>query len=219
MLQIVFLLLALSALIAGLFLLRIGLLVVTIRGESMYPTLQHGDRILVLRRWLAGNPRKGQVVVFDLAAGLEEQKLSADLQEACYVKRVVAVAGETFSAKLFANALPEIELAARRKPAQTASQVESWQIPSKHLFVCGDNEEQSIDSRMWGPLPLSNVLGMMVMKLPEKDHTPMPTRSRIRQKIIEGSGHKLRNGRRIASAMWQMSLLAFQAQPKGRCAH
>ena len=171
MLQIVFLLSPLSVLIAGFFLLRIGFLVVTIRGESMYPTLQHGDRILVLRRWLAGNPHKGQVVVFALAAGPEEQKLSVDLQEACYIKRVVAVAGETFSAKLSANALAEIEIAARRRPAQTASQVESWQIPSKHLFVCGENEEQSIDSRMWGPLPLSNVLGMMVMKLPAGHHS------------------------------------------------
>lgn len=165
MLQIVLLFSPLFMLIAGLLLLRTGLLVVTIRGQSMHPTFQHGDRILVLRRWLAGRPRKGQVIVLTPVMVPVEQPIFAEFREACYVKRIVATAGETFSATLYANALPEIVLASRKRPAQLSSQVESWQIPDDHVFVCGDNYEESIDSRSWGPLPLRNVRGMMVMKL------------------------------------------------------
>lgn len=171
MLQIILIVVPLCLFLASLFLLRTGLLVVTVHGQSMVPALQQGDRILVVRRWLAGRPRKGQVVVFAITAGPKEPDLAPDLREACYVKRVVATAGETFSATLFANALPEIMIGSRRRPAQTPDQVQSWSIPQGHLFVCGDNEEQSIDSRMWGPLPLSHVLGTMVVKMPASQRT------------------------------------------------
>lgn len=170
MVLIVLLFSLLVLLLAGL-LLRTGLLVITIQGQSMSPTLEPGDRILLVRRWLAGRLRKGQVVMVTLDAASDKPGDSSERWEASYyVKRVVATAGETFSAVLYANAFWEIVPgetvpASRIRPAQSPSQVEHWQIPEDHVFVCGDHWEGSIDSRSWGPLPLSSVLGIMVMKL------------------------------------------------------
>src|SRR4051812_32445848 len=74
-------------------LLRTSLLVVTVQGDSMAPTLHQGNRVLVLRRWLAGRPRKGQIVVV-VPPG--EVSMSSPR---FYMKRVVATAGECFSAQ------------------------------------------------------------------------------------------------------------------------
>ena len=32
-------------------------------------------------------------------------------------------------------------------------------LPDGHVFMMGDNRDHSFDSRAWGPVPLSNVLG------------------------------------------------------------
>jgi signal peptidase I len=165
--QIVLTLIVLVGLTAGLFwLLRASLLVVTVYGQSMFPTLQHGDRILVRRPWLADYLLKGQIVVVTLDTQPGQQEAFPSSPGNCYVKRVVATAGESFSAKLSINTHREKEPGARWMTGRTPSQVACWQIPGKHIFVCGDNEGESIDSRSWGPLPRRNVLGIMMMKLP-----------------------------------------------------
>lgn len=87
-------LLLLVLLIASLLLLRTGLLIITVDGQSMSPTLQPGDRVLVLRHWIAGHPRKGQIVVVTFANQSETRNSSASLRETLYIKRVVASAGE-----------------------------------------------------------------------------------------------------------------------------
>jgi peroxiredoxin len=52
------------------------------------------------------------------------------------------------------------------QPLEETPQAEqTWQIPPGHVFVCGDQHEQSIDSRTWGPLPQCQVRGVVVLKL------------------------------------------------------
>jgi signal peptidase I len=149
---------------AGLLLLRTGLLITTVNGQSMSPTLRHGDRVLVVRRWMVGRPRKGQIVVITFASRSETRSHSLSSSEELYIKRVVACAGESFSATLFANALPAMHPVSNTSDP-SPSQVKSWQIPRNHIFVCGDNGEESIDSRSWGPLALDRVLGTVARKL------------------------------------------------------
>jgi signal peptidase I len=167
-----------------LLLLRTGLMVVTVLGESMAPTLLHGDRVLVLRSWLAGLPRKNQLVVMT-PFGKQPAQLPRQPAQSHYIKRVVALAGESFSALpprhplLFAEALEVTDVqtqeaadtwssepdSVRARETADQPQMKMWHIPLEHVFVCGDNREYSTDSRSFGPVPLRQVRGVVIKKL------------------------------------------------------
>lgn len=146
----VFLLLCCCALLA----IRTLLIVITVQGQSMAPTLEDGDRVLALRplrrRWI----QKGQIVLFKQADLDEEADVSF---LSVHIKRVVALSGEQYHSSV--NPLGYNEYVTGEGQAYI------WHIPQDYLFVCGDNREQSIDSRNWGPLPLRNVRGIVVKKL------------------------------------------------------
>ncbi len=44
-------------------------------------------------------------------------------------------------------------------PAQRAPDYGPFVVPEGHVFMMGDNRDHSFDSRAWGPVPLSNILG------------------------------------------------------------
>lgn len=43
----------------------------------------------------------------------------------------------------------------------------TWSIPPHHIFICGDNTP-CVDSRIWGPIPVQNVLGVVLGNRPVK---------------------------------------------------
>lgn len=165
MLPIILLIVLLCTLIIGFGLLAwAGLLVVVVYGESMAPTLHHGDRVLVLRRFLAGHLRRGQIVIITPPDGQGEYMVSsAPVATHLLVKRVVALAHETFVAPVEHSAWLKERVG--NEPEPVISQAKNWQIPANHVFVCGDNREDSLDSRTFGSLPLRNVHGIMLMQL------------------------------------------------------
>lgn len=111
---------------------------VVVRGISMYPTFEPNQRILVCKAlWLVGQPKKGDLVV------LKRQEESEYL-----VKRVAFIAGETVDRSL--------------QPEKWSFVDGPYIVPEGHIFVLGDNLSNSEDSRSFGAVPLSTVLGKVV---------------------------------------------------------
>ena len=134
---------------------------------SMYPTLQVGDRIIVnkLSYHLHGVQR-GDIVVF-ASPPLEDQEY-ADL-----VKRVIGLPGETISAKgghVYINGKRLNEPWLPPGPASYTGALPGdahpqfdlpgpVKIPPGEYYVMGDNRTDSEDSRFFGPIPRSLIVG------------------------------------------------------------
>ncbi len=121
-----------------------------IPSSSMEPTLMPGDRILVnrlaYRFWV---PNRGDIVVF--AFPLDPKRT--------FVKRIIALEGETVELKenqVFINGrvIQEPYLKAGDYPPYGP-----LTIPKGKVLVLGDNRNQSGDSREWGLLEKSYLIG------------------------------------------------------------
>ncbi|GAA3727596.1 hypothetical protein GCM10022225_06180 [Plantactinospora mayteni] len=126
--------------------LRRAHLVVTVRGPSMVPTYQHGDRLLARRR--AGRRvRVGQVVVVDLPERLrpipEWVTPEESLANRRVIKRVAAVAGDPVPFRID----------------------DSPVVPPGQLVLLGDNPDGSGDSRLYGYVPTDAVVGVVLRPL------------------------------------------------------
>jgi signal peptidase I len=77
-----------------------------------------------------------------------------------YLKRVIGVPGDTLVydgrvLKIDGKRVPEPYV---KHPGGEAG---VWKVPAGAYFVLGDNRAQSCDSRVWGPLPERNVIGVV----------------------------------------------------------
>ena len=112
------------------------LVVVTVDGPSMRPTLRPGDRVLV-RRAPMGAVRTGQMVVVRRPVNTELPGLPVWL-----IKRAAAVPGEPV-------------------PAAVRTAVGHHRVPTGSLVVLGDNPAESADSRHWGYVTEDRFLGVV----------------------------------------------------------
>jgi len=128
---------------------------------SMLPTLQIGDRIVVVK--LGYTINRGDIVVFKRPPR-DVGTVDADL-----VKRVIGLPGETISSRgstVYINGHPLKEPwlpALKGQCAETALNISTTKIPPAQYFVMGDCRGDSADSRSWGTLPASLVVGKVVL--------------------------------------------------------
>lgn len=80
-----------------------------------------------------------------------------------FIKRVVGLSGDRIAikqGKLFVNDVPVT-------PNYPVLSMESSKdygpivVPKNHFFALGDNRSESIDSRVWGPIPISYLKGRL----------------------------------------------------------
>ena len=148
-----------------------------IPSESMEPTLDVGQRVLVNR--IGGrfsDPSIGDVVVFHPPAGADTNQCGAPkpTDQACalpvprrskvnFIKRVVAGPGDhirILNGHVIRNGKPEKDGYIRPcAPGDDCTLQRQITIPKGMWFMMGDNRGASDDSRFWGPVPKKWIIG------------------------------------------------------------
>ena len=148
-------------------LIRYFLVIISVSGSSMSPTLEHGERVVALRHWPVRWLTHKQIVVgdFEKLPGFTAE--TAKLLGGYFIKRVAGLSGEKIT--MNKKDLPEPNYFSWIDAGKEGEDV-SWQIPAGHFFVVGDSFE-SRDSRLWGPIPLAAYCGIMLLKLSDPNET------------------------------------------------
>jgi signal peptidase I len=145
-----------------------------IPSESMVPTIQVNDRVMVNKlayKW--GPPKRGQIVVFkdprvpDEPVSFPEAVIQSVLEAVGVrtggredlIKRVIGLPGETV-------AVSDNQVVIDGKPLDEPYLVDVFMedeppvtLGPDEVFVMGDNRSGSYDSRRFGPVPLDDLVG------------------------------------------------------------
>lgn len=134
-----------------------------VQQKSMQHTLEEDQYVLVDKL----TPRfdtykRGDVVVFDPPVPW------VHVNREPYIKRVIAVGGDTIAIRdgsVFVNEIKLVEPYVfkeddgRTQPTDFYNGVDQWVIPAGQLFLMGDHRANSEDSRAGGPVDVGNVIG------------------------------------------------------------
>jgi signal peptidase I len=129
-----------------------------VQQESMEATLEPGQYVLVdkLTPRFDGY-RRGDIVVFTPPADFP------DAAGAPFIKRIVAVGGDRVEVKdgrLWVNGQPLDEpYVYEGQPTEATGGESRWVVPPGDYFVLGDHRQASADSRVFGPIPASSIIG------------------------------------------------------------
>lgn len=183
-----------------------------VEGQSMLPTLQDQERVLVNKaiyyrydanflahtvdqnvpadmRYLFHGPERGDIVVFEAPVEVKQN----------YIKRVIAVAGETVEIKkdtdptgdpnhdcgdcgVYVNGVKLKEPYIKQTPNYD---MPPTVIPEGRVFVLGDNRRNSEDSHIFGPLEIERIAGVAFGSFWPQDHLgllPHPTYAEMQKK-------------------------------------
>lgn len=162
--------LLLSRVTPGMALLVIGAILVLrlwvvetayVEGRSMQDTLQQGDRVLVFK--LLKPERLDVVLVDDPEEGGTDVKRIAGMP-GDVVSMVPYVTGSgasrvVYGSQLYLNSQPYDEPYAT---SAMPSSLPPMKVPKESYFVMGDNRDESMDSRRYGPVKRKHVRGVVV---------------------------------------------------------
>jgi signal peptidase I len=146
-----------SAAVYAVLIVTFGFQVARVEGQSMAPTLEDQDRLIVNKlAYLFDAPKTGDVVMLSYPKNPDQS----------FVKRVVAEPLDTVrivDGRVYVNDqlrpdefVPEEFRDSRSEPITV--------VPEGYYFVMGDHRNNSSDSRDWGPVPKKYILGRIQLR-------------------------------------------------------
>jgi signal peptidase I len=147
----------LSAAVYATLIVTFGFQVARVEGQSMAPTLEDQDRLIVNKlAYRLAKPQVGDIVML----------LYPEDPEKSFVKRIVAEPGDTIRAadgRVYRN---EVPLPDDFIPQEFRDNF-TWgpeTVPAARYFVMGDHRNNSSDSRSWSFVPEKYVIGKVQLR-------------------------------------------------------
>jgi signal peptidase I len=136
---------------------------------SMESTLEPGQYVLVDKLTPHWAPyQRGDIVVLHPPAGWD------DGDDTPFIKRVIGLPGDTVSigddGRVYVNGTPLDEAYTYHggdgtdEPTTATDGTSTWTIGPDELFVMGDHRQASADSRAFGPIKVSSVVGRAFLR-------------------------------------------------------
>lgn len=132
-----------------------------VKGESMDPTFADGQYLIVDElTYRTHVPDRGDVIVF---------KYPKDPSK-YFIKRIIGLPNETVKidagrVTIFGEQYPEGHLLDEPYLKELSYETLTEKLGAGEYFVMGDNRSNSLDSRIWGPLPRENMIGRVLIRL------------------------------------------------------
>jgi len=131
-------------------------------GHSMEPTFFGDDRLVVSRvHYLLGQPERGDILVFN---SLRDSELARGVM---LIKRVIGLPGETVELRdqlMHINGAALDETYIKDEACRRRCNDQTWELAANEYFMMGDNRNNSNDSRSFGPVPLSKIVGRVIFR-------------------------------------------------------
>ncbi|HEY5111813.1 MAG TPA: signal peptidase I [Acidimicrobiales bacterium] len=133
-----------------------------IPSASMEPTLQIGDRLIVDKLSVEfGTINRGDIVVFKAPPSENCGAKVTDL-----IKRVIGLPGDHLTSKgntIYVNGKPLKENWPHTEPL--GPPIGNVTVAPNRYFMMGDNHSDSCDSRSWGTVPRSDMIGKAFVRI------------------------------------------------------
>jgi len=146
-----------SAAVYATLIVTFGFQVARVEGQSMAPTLEDQDRLIVNKLiYRLAEPRRGDIVMLYYPLNPDKS----------FVKRVIAEEGDTVrivDGQVFVNDVPlSDEFIAEE--FKSHDDYGPTVIPEGYAFVMGDHRNNSSDSRHWGFVPRKYIIGKVQVR-------------------------------------------------------
>jgi len=132
-----------------------------VSGESMDPTFHNGQYIIVDQiSYNFNDPQRGDIVIFKPAGDTSK----------FFIKRVIGLPGEevrvsensVFIKKVGSDTFEKLNEYYIEEDFNSDAE---WKLTDSQLFVLGDNRDNSLDSRYFGPIEKDSVTGRAWIRL------------------------------------------------------